>query len=134
MKIIVCIKQVPDTAKVKIDKVTGTLMREQVPSIINPDDKHALEEALRIKDRHKDVKVIAISMGPPQAEVALIEAIAKGADEAYLLTDKVFAGSDTYATAKVLAAGIKYIGDYNLIFCGRQAIRWGYSPCGTPVG
>lgn len=122
MKIIVCIKQVPDTAKVKIDKVTGTLMREQVPSIINPDDKHALEEALRIKDRHKDVKVIAISMGPPQAEVALIEAIAKGADEAYLLTDKVFAGSDTYATAKVLAAGIKYIGDYDLIFCGRQAI------------
>lgn len=122
MKIIVCIKQVPDTDQVKIDPVRGTLIREGVPSIINPDDKNALEEALRIKDKYKDVKVIAISMGPPQAEVALIEAVAMGADEAYLLTDKAFSGSDTYVTAKVLAAGIKYIGDYDLIFCGRQSL------------
>jgi len=122
MNIIVCIKQVPDTNEVKIDPVKGTLIREGVPSIINPDDKNALEEALRIKDMYEDVKVTVISMGPPQAEDALVEAIAMGADEAYLLTDRAFAGSDTYATSTALAAGIRYIGDYDLIFCGRQAI------------
>jgi electron transfer flavoprotein alpha/beta subunit len=122
MNIIVCIKQVPDTNEVKIDPVKGTLIREGVPSIINPDDKNALEEALRIKDEKENVKVTVLSMGPPQAEVALVEAIAMGADEGILLSDRAFAGSDTWATSTALAAGIKHIGDYDIIFCGRQAI------------
>jgi electron transfer flavoprotein beta subunit len=122
MNIIVCLKQVPDTNEVKIDPVRGTLIREGVPSIINPDDKNALEEALRIKDENEDVKVTVLSMGPPQAEIALVEAIAMGADEAILLSDRAFAGSDTWATSTAIAAGIKAIGDYDMIFCGRQAI------------
>lgn len=122
MNIIVCIKQVPDTNEVRIDPVRGTLIREGVPSIINPDDRNALEEALRIKDKNKDVKVTVLSMGPPQADVALREALAMGADEAILLSDRAFAGSDTWATSTALAAGIKNIGDYDIIFCGRQAI------------
>lgn len=122
MKIIVCIKQVPDTNEVRIDPVKGTLIREGVPSIINPDDRNALEEALKIKDQREDVEVVVLSMGPPQAEVALVEAIAMGADEAILLSDRAFAGSDTWATSTALAAGIKAIGDYDIIFCGRQAI------------
>ncbi|GFN35052.1 electron transfer flavoprotein subunit beta/FixA family protein [Tepidimicrobium xylanilyticum] len=122
MNIIVCIKQVPDTNEVRIDPVKGTLIREGVPSIINPDDKNALEEALRIKDKYEDVKVTVLSMGPYQAEAALVEAIAMGADEGILLSDRAFAGSDTWATSTALASGIRYIGDYDLIFCGRQAI------------
>lgn len=122
MNIIVCIKQVPDTNEVRIDPVRGTLIREGVPSIINPDDRNALEEALRIKDENKDARVIVLSMGPPQADVAIREAIAMGADEGILLSDRAFAGSDTWATSTALAAGIKKIGDYSIIFCGRQAI------------
>ncbi len=124
MKIIVCIKQVPDTNEVRIDPVKGTLIREGVPSIINPDDRNALEEALKIKDECEGVEVVVLSMGPPQAEVALVEAIAMGADEAILLSDRAFAGSDTWATSTALTAGgIKAIGgDYDIIFCGRQAI------------
>jgi electron transfer flavoprotein beta subunit len=120
MNILVFIKQVPDTNEVKIDPVTKTLIREGVPSIINPDDKNALEEAIRIKEEY-GAKVIAITMGPPQAETALREALAMGADEAYLLTDRVFAGADTYATAKTLSKMAKKF-DYDIIFCGRQAI------------
>lgn len=122
MNIIVCVKQVPDTNEVKIDPKTGTLIREGVPSIINPDDKNALEEALKIKDENPDTKVIVLSMGPPQAEVALMETIAMGADEAILLSDRAFAGSDTWATSTALATAIDKIGDYDIIFCGRQAI------------
>ncbi len=122
MNIIVCIKQVPDTNEVKIDPVKGTLIREGVPSIINPDDRNALEEALKIKDKNKDTKVTVLSMGPPQADVALIEAIAMGADEGILLSDRAFAGSDTWATSTAITAGIEHIGDYDIIFCGRQAI------------
>lgn len=122
MNIIVCLKQVPDTNEVRIDPVKGTLIREGVPSIINPDDKNALEEALKIKDENENVKVTVLSMGPPQAEIALVEAIAMGADEAILLSDRAFAGSDTWATSTALAAGINAIGDYDIIFCGRQAI------------
>ncbi|MBU5427733.1 electron transfer flavoprotein subunit beta/FixA family protein [Tissierella pigra] len=122
MNIIVCIKQVPDTNEVRIDPVRGTLIREGVPSIINPDDRNALEEALKIKDKMENVKVIVLSMGPPQADVALRETLAMGADEAILLSDRAFAGSDTWATSTALAAGIKKIGDYSIIFCGRQAI------------
>lgn len=122
MNIIVCLKQVPDTTEVRIDPVRGTLIREGVPSIINPDDRNALEEALRIKDENENVKVTVLSMGPPQADVALREALAMGADEAVLLSDRAFAGSDTWATSTALAAGVRKIGDYDIIFCGRQAI------------
>ena len=122
MKIIVCVKQVPDTNEVKIDPKTGTLIREGVPSIINHDDKNALEEALTLKDKYEDVHVTVLSMGPPQAEVALREALAMGADRAILVSDRAFAGSDTWATAKTLTAAVKKIKDYDIIFCGRQAI------------
>ena len=98
MKIIVCAKQVPDTTEVRLDPKTNTLIREGVPSIINPDDKAAIEMALRIKDEHPDTKVTVLSMGPPQAEDALREALAMGADEAILLTDRAFGGADTFYT------------------------------------
>jgi electron transfer flavoprotein beta subunit len=120
MKIVVCVKQVPDTNEVKIDPKTGTLIREGVPSIINPDDKNALEEALRVKDEH-GAHVTVITMGPPQARVALEEALAMGADEAILVTDRAFAGADTLATSHALAAAISNL-EYDIIFAGRQAI------------
>lgn len=122
MNIVVCVKQVPDTNEVKIDQKTGTLIREGVPSIINPDDKNALEEVLRLKDNCEDVKVTVVSMGPPQAEVALREALSMGADRAILVSDRAFAGADTLATSKTLAATINKLGAFDLIFCGRQAI------------
>ena len=120
MNIIVCLKQVPDTTEVKIDPVTGTLIREGVPSIINPDDKNALEEALRLKEEN-NAKVTVITMGPAQAEVALREALSMGADEAILISDRAFAGADTLATSRVLAAAIGKL-EYDLVFAGRQAI------------
>lgn len=120
MNIVVCLKQVPDTNEVRIDPITGTLIREGVPSIINPDDKNALEEALRLKDNH-GAHVTIISMGPPQAEVALREALAMGADEAILVSDRAFAGADTLATSNALAATLRKL-DYDIIFAGRQAI------------
>lgn len=120
MKIVVCIKQVPDTNEVRIDPVTGTLIRDGVPSIMNPDDKNALEEALRLKDE-KGAHVTVLTMGPPQAEAILRESLAMGADEAVLLTDRAFAGADTWATSLALAAASKNIG-YDIIFAGRQAI------------
>jgi electron transfer flavoprotein beta subunit len=120
MNIVVCLKQVPDTNEVRIDPITGTLIREGVPSIINPDDKNALEEALRLKDNH-GAHVTIISMGPPQAEVALREALAMGADEAILISDRAFAGADTLATSNALAATLRKL-DYDVIFAGRQAI------------
>ena len=121
MKIVVLIKQVPDTNEVRLDPRTGTLIREGVPSIINPEDRNALEEALKLKDSG-GATVIAISMGPPQAEDALREALAMGADEAILLTDRAFAGADTWATATTLGHALKKIGDYDLVLAGRQAI------------
>lgn len=122
MKIVVCIKQVPNTDKVRINEATGTLIREGVSSIINPDDMNVLEAAFALKDNHPDVHVTVITMGIPQAEEALREALAMGADEAIHLTDRAFAGSDTWATATVLAAALRKIGDYDLVICGRQAI------------
>jgi electron transfer flavoprotein alpha/beta subunit len=122
MNIIVCVKQVPNTNDVKINHETGTLIRDGVDSIINPDDLNALEEALQIKDSRDDVKVTVISMGPPQAKAALLEAVAMGADKAILISDRAFAGSDTWATATVLASAIRKLGNYDIIFCGRQAI------------
>ncbi|AKA69757.1 MULTISPECIES: electron transfer flavoprotein subunit beta/FixA family protein [Clostridium] len=120
MNIVVCLKQVPDTTEVKIDPKTGTLVREGVPSIINPDDKNALEEALVLKE-NVGAKVTVISMGPPQAEAALREAIAMGADEAILISDRAFAGADTLATSNALAGTLRKL-DYDIIFAGRQAI------------
>jgi electron transfer flavoprotein alpha/beta subunit len=121
MNIIVCIKQVPDTTDVKTDPKTGTLIREGVPSILNPDDRHAIEEAIRLKEIHGG-KVIALTMGPPQAKRALKEVFAMGADQAILLSDREFAGADTWATSYTLAMAVKKIKDYDIIFCGRQAI------------
>lgn len=120
MNIVVCLKQVPDTTVVKIDPKTGTLIRDGVPSIINPEDKHALEAALQLKDNY-GAHVTVISMGPPQAKNALREALCMGADEAILLTDRAFGGADTLATSKTIAAAIKNL-DYDIIFGGRQAI------------
>ena len=122
MKIIVCVKQVPDTNEVRIDKKTGTLIRDGVPSILNNDDANALEEALCIKDNDPDVSITLLTMGPPQAEDVLLEGLAMGADEAILVSDRLVAGSDTWATSNCLSAAIKKIGDYDLIFAGRQAI------------
>ncbi|MCP5456079.1 MAG: electron transfer flavoprotein subunit beta/FixA family protein [Thermotogae bacterium] len=122
MNIIVCLKQVPDTTELKIDPVTGTLIRKGVPSIINPDDKNALEEALKLKDKYEDVKITVLSMGPAQAEEALREALAMGADDTILLSDRAFGGADTWATSETLAAAIRKIGNYDIIFAGRQAI------------
>lgn len=121
MKIIVCLKQVPDTNEVRINQETGTLIRDGVPSIMNPDDKNALEEALKLKEEY-DAKVVALSMGPNQAKDVLREALAMGADEGILLSDCAFGGSDTWATATIIAAAIEKIGDYDVVFCGRQAI------------
>jgi len=120
MKIIVCIKQVPNTTEIKIDPVTNTLKRDGVPSIINPDDKTAIEVALQLKDKY-GANVCVLTMGPPQAELALREALAMGADEAHLLTDRAFAGSDTLATSTIIAGAIKKLGA-DVILCGRQAI------------
>ena len=120
MKIIVCIKQVPNTTEIKIDPITNTLKRDGVPSIINPDDKTAIEAALQLKEKH-GATVTVLTMGPMQAEKALREALAMGADEAFLLTDRAFAGSDTLATSTIIAAAIKKLGA-DVVFCGRQAI------------
>jgi electron transfer flavoprotein beta subunit len=120
MNIIVCIKQVPDTTDVKINPETNTLIREGVVSIINPFDMYAIEEGVRLRERCGG-KVTVISMGPPQAEEALREAIALGVDDAILITDRAFAGSDTWATSYTLAQAIKKIKDFDLIICGKQA-------------
>lgn len=121
MRIIVCIKQVPDTNEVRINQETGTLIREGVSSIMNPDDKNALEEALRLKDDW-NAEVITVTMGPGQAKEILKESLAMGADKAFLVSDRAFGGSDTWATSTILAAAIEKIGNYDIIFCGRQAI------------
>jgi len=120
MHCIVCIKQVPDTTDVKINPETNTLMREGVESIVNPFDMYAIEEALRFKQKLGG-KVTALSMGPPQAEAVLREAIGMGVDEGILISDRAFAGSDTWATSYTLAMAIRKIGDYGVIFCGKQA-------------
>jgi len=123
MNIIVCVKQVPDTTNVRINPETNTLIRDGVESIINPFDTYAIEEGLRIRDRLEgDHNVICLSMGPPQAEAALREAISLGVDQAILLSDRAFAGSDTWATSLTLAAAIRKIGDYGIILSGKQAI------------
>ena len=121
MDIVVCVKQVPDTTEVKIDPQTNTLIRQGVPSIVNPFDKNAVEAALQLKEKHGGT-VTVISMGPPQAKDALKECIAMGADSAYLVSDRAFGGADTLATSYTLAAAIKKLGNVDLILCGKQAI------------
>ena len=120
MKIVVCVKQVPDTTEVKLDPVTNTLIRDGVPSIINPDDKAGIEAALRLKEETGGTVTI-VSMGPQQADVALREALAMGADEAILISDRAFGGADTWATSSTIAAALKKL-DYDLIRLVRRLL------------
>ncbi len=131
MNIIVCIKQVPDTAEVRINPETGTLIRESVPSIINPFDMHAIEAGLQIKEKVGG-KITVLTMGPPQAENALRDAISMGADEAVLLTDRAFAGSDTWATSYILSSAISKL-YADIIICGKQAIDGDTAQVGPEV-
>ena len=121
-KVLVCAKQVPDTNEIKINPETGTLIRDGVPSILNPDDANALEEALKLKDKYEDVTVHVVTMGPPQAESMIFECLAMGADEGIIVSDRAVGGSDTWATSNAISAAIKKFGDYDMIFAGRQAI------------
>ncbi len=121
MEIIVCVKQVPDTTEIKIDPVTNALIRQGVPSIVNPFDKNALEAALRLREKHGG-KITVVSMGPPQAKEALKECLAMGADHAVLVSDRAFSGSDTLATSYTLAAAMRKVGHCDMILCGKQAI------------
>lgn len=120
MNIIVCIKQVPDTTEVKLDPITNTLIRDGVPSIINPDDKAGIEAALRLKEQTGGTVTI-VSMGPPQADIAIREALAMGADRGILLSDRAFGGADTWATSSTIAAALKKL-SFDIIITGRQAI------------
>ena len=120
MHAIVCIKQVPDTAEVRIDPERGTLIREGVPSIINPFDMYAIEEGILTKEAHNG-RATVVTMGPPQAAEVLKEAVAMGCDDGVLISDRAFSGADTWATAYTLAQAIRKIGAYDVIICGRQA-------------
>jgi len=132
MNIIVSIKQVPDTGQVKIDPETGHLIREGVPSIINPEDKNAIEEAICLKEKHGG-KITVITMGPKQAEEALREAVAMGVDEAILLADAAFRGADSWATSYTLSQAIKKIGDFDMILCGREALDGNTAQVGPQI-
>lgn len=124
--ILVCVKQVPDTTEIRIDPVKKTLIRDGVPSIVNPFDAYALELAARIKDAEPDTKITLVCMGPPQAEAALKECLAVGGDKAYLVSGREFGGSDTLATSYILSCAIQKLreleGNFDIIFCGKQAI------------
>lgn len=122
MHIVVCVKQVPDTANVRINPETNTLMREGVESIVNPFDEYALELALQLKDRH-EAKVTVLTMGPPQADIVLRDAMARGADDGVLLSDRTFAGADTWATSYVIGQAIKKLKPkVDMVLFGKQAI------------
>lgn len=131
MNIIVCIKQVPDTAEVRINPETGTLIRDGVPSIINPFDMNAIEAGLQLRE-NVGGKVTVLTMGPPQAESALRDALAMGADDAVLLSDRAFAGSDTWATSNILSKAISKLGA-DVIICGKQAIDGDTAQVGPEV-
>lgn len=127
MNILVCVKQVPDTTEIKIDPVKNTLIRDGVPSILNPFDGYAVEAAARIKDKNPDTNIVVVTMGPPQATAVLKEALSIAADKAYLVSDRVFGGSDTLATSYILSQAIAEIEEkegckFDAIFCGKQAI------------
>ena len=127
MNILVCVKQVPDTTEIKIDPVKKTLIREGVPSIVNPYDTYALENAARMRDKDPSVKIYVLSMGPEQAKNALRECLAIAAYKAFLITDRAFGGSDTLATSYIISEAIRYVEKqegirFDAIFCGKQAI------------
>lgn len=122
MNIIVCVKQVPNTNEIKINKETGTLIRDGVETILNNDDANALEQALQLKDLFPETKVTVLTMGPPKAVEILQECIAMGADDAVLLSDRILGGSDTWATSNAIAAAINKIGVFDIVLAGRQAI------------
>mgnify|MGYP000015343360 CR=1 FL=1 len=127
MNILVCVKQVPDTTEIKIDPVKNTLIRDGVPSIVNPFDGYALEAAARIRDKNPDTRIVVLSMGPPQATAALKECLAIAADKAYLVSGRTFGGSDTLATSYILYNAVKKVEElegakFDAIFCGKQAI------------
>lgn len=135
LDIIVCIKQVPDPqhfSRITLDPVRQTIQRAGIPTITNPLDRHALEEGLRIRERYSG-KVIALSMGPPQAREVLEEALAMGVDEAYLLCDRAFAGADSLATASCLAEAIQRLGRYDLVLCGNETVDGGTSQVGPQL-
>lgn len=132
MNIIVLVKQVPNTTRVKLDPKTGNLIREGLESIVNPDDLHALEAAIRLKEE-MGARVTAVSMGPPQAVDALTQGLGMGADKAILLCDTAFAGADTWATSLTLSRAIEKIGEYDLILCGHQAIDGDTAQIGPQV-
>ena len=132
MKIVVCIKQVPDTTEVRIDPVTHTLIRDGIPSIINPDDKSGIEAALQIKDQIPGTTVTVVTMGIPSADIALREALAMGCDEAVLLTDRALSGADTWATSSAVAGAVKKLNP-DLVICGRQAIDGDTAQVGVQI-
>jgi electron transfer flavoprotein beta subunit len=132
MNITVLVKQVPNTTEVKLDPKTGNLIREGIETIINPDDRHAIEAAVSLKEASGG-KVTALSMGPPQAIDVISEAMGMGADEGLLLTDRLFAGADTWATSTTLGRAIQTLGGYDLILCGRQAIDGDTAQIGPQV-
>jgi electron transfer flavoprotein beta subunit len=132
MNIVVLVKQVPNTTEVRIDPKTGNLIREGVESIINPEDRHALEAALNIRETAGG-KVTVLTMGPPQAMEAVCEAISMGADQGILLSDRAFAGADTWATSTVLGMAINRIGEFDLVIAGRQAVDGDTAQIGPQV-
>ena len=122
MNMLVCVKQVPDTTEIKIDPVKNTLIRDGVPSILNPFDGYALEAAARIKDKDPSAKIVVLSMGPEQAKAVLKESLAIAADKAYLVSDRAFGGSDTLATSYSILSAAGTQGSYDMIFCGRESL------------
>ena len=133
MELLVCIKQVPDTSEIKLDPETNNLIRTGLPSIVNPYDMHALEAALTVKDQIEGSRVTVVTMGPPQAEEALRQCLALGADDAVLVTDRAFGGADTLATSYVLAQTIRKMGHVDLVIGGRQAIDGDTAQVGPQV-
>ena len=137
LKILICVKQVPDTTEIRIDPVTNSLIRAGVPSILNPFDSYALEAAARIRDKLPDTEIVVLSMGPEQASMALRECLSIAADRAYLVCGRVFSGSDTLATSYILSQAIRAIeqreGAFDAIFCGKQAIDGDTAQVGPEV-
>ncbi|MDD3521147.1 MAG: electron transfer flavoprotein subunit beta/FixA family protein [Actinomycetota bacterium] len=138
-KVMICIKQVPSSTEIKIDPATNTLIREGAENIINPFDVYAIEEGVRIKERLAgttdiEIETVVVTMGPPQSEKILREAISLGADKAVLLSDRAFAGSDTLATSRVLSAAAKKLGDVKIILCGKQTMDGDTGQVGPEIG
>ena len=139
MELLVCVKQVPDTSEIKLDPETNNLIRTGLPSIVNPDDMHALEAALAVKDENEGSRVTVLAMGPPQAEDALRECLSLGADDAVLVTDRAFGGADTLATSYTIASAIRHIQKMcirdrnNLAFVGATLVTGGQVKVATIV-